>query len=137
MACLKKFSKIILVAYFIPYFAFLLFSNFESAEKRFPPGMFNRELPIYVFVGIFVLPVLIFGIPSVASIKAEILSDRVRRGVKRKLQIAIASIVVTIIWGLIMVVVPPQSTRRAVFDIFMFLLLFGSFLWLRSKIKSD
>jgi hypothetical protein len=136
MAPLKKFYKIILVAYFIPYFAFLLFSDFESAEKKFPPGVFNRAFSIYFFVGIFVLPILIFGIPSVASIKAEIQSVRVRRGAKRKLQIVIASIAVTIIWGLVMVVVPPQNTRTAVFDIFIFLLLFGSFLWLRSKIKS-
>ena len=134
---MKKFSKIIFVVYFIPYIAFLLCSDFDSAEKRFRPGMFDRAFSIYFFVGIFVLPFLIFGIPSVASIKAEILSDRVRRGVKRKLQITIASVIVTAIWALTMVVVPPHSTVLAVFDIFVFLLLLGTFLWLRFKIKSE
>ena len=135
---MNKFPKILLV-YFAPYFAFLLYCVFASPDElnRLLPRVFGGAYAIYMLVGIVVIPILLYGIPSVASIRTEILSDRVRRGAKRKVQIAIASLLVTLISGLIMVVSPPHSTLSAVFDIFLFLLLIGSFLWLRSRIKSD
>jgi hypothetical protein len=134
---LKKFSKIIFFAYLSPYFAFLLFSDFKSAEKRFPTGAFDRVFTIYFFFGIFVLPFLVFGMPSFASIKTEISSDRVRRGVNRKLQTVSISVALVAIVGLIRYFVPPRDAVSATINIVVFLTIFCLLMWAHFRRGSD
>jgi uncharacterized membrane protein len=133
----KTIRKIILIAYWSPYFIVLLFSDFDSAAKRFRPGVFDRAYSIYFIAGIFVLPFLLYGLPSIASIKNEIQADRTRNALKRKLQLIGATISVTVMFGLTVAVIPPRSAISATFDILVFLLLFGAMVWLRFRERSD
>jgi len=136
-AFMKKFKNIILLAYVTPGAAFLLLADFNSAEKQFRPGVFDRVWTVYFFFGIFVLPFILYGVPSAASIKAELHSERVRRGVKRKLQMTAASIGVAAIMAVTYALIPPRNARSAFIDISVFLLLFGMLMWAHFRAKSE
>jgi hypothetical protein len=132
----NKFSKIIFV-YLSPCFALLLFSDFASVEKRFRPGVFDRVFSIYLFAGMVVIPILVFGLPSVASIKAGILSDRVRQAVKRKFQTVSISLALVLIVGLTQRVVPPRDAMSLIINIVVFLTMFSFLVWSHFGRKSD
>src|SRR2546427_2271177 len=116
---MKKFSKLIFFVYFGFYLVLLLDS--DSLEKRFRPGVYDRVFSIYFVAGIFVLPFLIYGLPSAASIRAEISSDRVRRSVKRKLQTVSISVALIVIVGLTRYFVPPHDVLSLTVNIVVFL----------------
>lgn len=132
---LKKFAKIIFLVYFGFYLVLLLYS--DSLEKRFRPGLYDRVISIYFFAGIFVLPVLVYGLPSVASIKAEISSDRIRRGVKRKLQTVSVSMALVVVVGLTRYFVPPRDTLSLTINIVVFLTMLCLLIWVHFRKKSD
>jgi hypothetical protein len=133
----KRFKNFVMLAYILPGVAFIFFGDFESAEKRFRPEVFDRAWFVYFFFGIFGLPLLLFGPPSMASIKASIQSDRFQRGVKRKLQTTAASIGVVAGMAVTYALIPPRNSLSAAIDISVFLLLFGTLMWVHFRAKSD
>jgi hypothetical protein len=76
-----------------------------------------------------VIPVLLYGFPSMASLKTELLSERVRLAVKRKLQRIVAASFLAI-WMGIMLKYPPHNATSITFELLVFLVLFGAILWL-------
>jgi hypothetical protein len=133
----KKFSNIILLVYCSFCLPFLLFIESDSAKKRFRPVAMDRAFSIYFFMGIFVLPVLIYGLPSVASIKAEILSDRVRRAARRKLQTVSISVALLVMMGLTRYFVPPRDSLSLAINIVVFFAMLCLLIWAHFRTKSD
>lgn len=128
---MNKLSKIALV-YWGPFVAFVFYSVLTGPQKtdRLWQWIFGRWFVVYFLGGLVVLPIIAYGLPRVASIKAEILSDRVREGAKRKLQRTLVSIILAI-WILTMSVAPPRNTVWATFDVIVFVILLGAIFWLR------
>ena len=136
--CMNKFPKILNV-YFSPFFAFLLYCIFSSPDElnKLLPRVFGRAYAIYMIVGIVVIPILLYGLPSVASIKAEMQSNRVRQGVKRKFQTVLISVALLVIVGLTGHFVPPRDARSLTINIVVFFAMFSLLIWAHFRRKSD
>lgn len=90
-----------------------------------------------MIVGIVVNPLLLYGLPTVASIKAEMLSNRVRRGVKRKLQTVSILVALLVIVGLTRHFVLPRDAQSLTINIVVFFAMFGLLIWAHFRRKSD
>ena len=133
---MKRFSKIIISFVYFSFYLVLLLDS-DSLEKRFRPGVFDRVFSVYFFAGIFVLPFLLYGLPSAASIRAEISSDRVRRGVKRKLQTVSISVALLVIVGLTRYFVSPRDVLSVTINIVVILTMLCLLIWAHFRRKSD
>lgn len=135
---MNKLSKILLV-YYVPFVAFLLYSILASPSRmaKLPSWLFPRALSIYFIAGLVVVPLLAGGRSSVTSIKDEILSDRGRRGMKRKFQLIIATLILGGVAVFAMRLVPPRDAMSAAFNIALVLVILGILMWMRFRRKAD
>jgi hypothetical protein len=122
----------VLLAYLSPCFAFILFlllprSGMQDKVQRWA---FGPWFAVYFLGGVVVVPILLWGLPSIASLKTALLSGRTRQVVNRKLQRLFAATLLAI-WMWMISKHPPQSAISITFDLLVFLLLIGAVAWLQ------
>lgn len=129
---MTKFSKIALF-YYIPYIAFLIYWPEPGAVDTgwLSPRLFYRLFDIYFFGGLVIVPMLAFGLPTIASVKAAISSDQLRGSIKRKLRSSSIALIVGLILVLTRFLYPPRGVISTTINILLVLLLFSAIVWVR------
>jgi hypothetical protein len=122
-----------LLAYYSPYFLFLAYSLYTSPAEanRLQAGLLGRIFSVYWIAGLLIVPLLAFGLPSAALIRAEVFSPRIREALRSKLLVTAISLGLVLVMVLTVRLVPPQNLTSLIFDVVVFLTTLCLLIWMR------
>jgi hypothetical protein len=133
---LNRFTKILL-AYYAPYFVFLVYVTLASPERaNIALTRAKWGLSVYFIAGLVVVPILAFGPPRISWLMGGI-PRSARHVLIRHAQLAAAALILGTVYVLVSRLVPVRTTASALINLFVVVLIFLLLFWIRFRKNSN